>query len=443
MTSPHNSSSGLILLNAAEHLPEKRPALPLSRMETPFGTAWIGTHEGRVAWLSLGELEEEEVRRYWKGEFILQEQCPISLQDLLETAAGQKELELLVSGTKFQMEVWSHLLRIPFSTTVTYGEIATELGSSKMARAVGTAVGANPIAWLIPCHRVLPSTGGLGGYRWGQARKESLLKWESRQNPSGAPDQDSEDRRKLEAMLVNAQRFEDTAKLAGDIAHDLNNLLAPIRMATELLKRKLDDPSVNRYIEIIETSTSRARSVIQEILAYARESETSGSELIDVNPLLHELEKMAIDTFRKEIRIEFKYQEDAPLVELDPHQLHRSILNLLVNAEDAISGSGTIKVEVSTQDIEMQVRVGERCMLPGRFVCISVSDTGSGIKPDIRDKIFNPFFTTKPKEKGTGLGLSSVFGIAARAGGYIDLDSVEGEGTSFHLFLPEAIEPAN
>ncbi len=250
--------------------------------------------------------------------------------------------------------------------------------------------------------------------------------------------QNSEDHRKLEAMLLQAQRVEDIAKLAGDIAHDLNNLLAPIRMATELLKKKTDDPALDRYVEIIQTSTGRARSVIQEILAFSRESEAADCQIMNVNSLLKELENIARETFPDTITLAFEYQESAPQVEMDPHQLHRSILNLLVNAKDAVNEKGNIRVRVSTHDVEMRVCVGERCVIPGRYTCISVSDNGIGIKKDIRDKIFDPFFTTKPKEKGTGLGLASVFGIVARAGGFIDMESVEGEGSTFHIFLPGA-----
>ncbi len=248
-----------------------------------------------------------------------------------------------------------------------------------------------------------------------------------------------EDLHRLEAMLVNAQRFEDTAKLAGSIAHDLNNLLAPIRMATEMLKRKLEDNnSVDRYVEIIETSTGRARSVIQEILTFSRESEGADVQIINVNPLLRELNSMIRDTLESGVSLEFEYQEGAPLVKLDPHQLHRSLLNLLVNAKDSLNGKGSIKVRVSSHDLEVNVCVANRSISPGRYVCISISDSGCGIGEEIRDKIFTPFFTTKPKEKGTGLGLSSVFGIVSRAGGFIDVESVVGEGSTFHVFLPEA-----
>lgn len=250
--------------------------------------------------------------------------------------------------------------------------------------------------------------------------------------------QESEDFRKLEAMLLNAQRFEDIAKLAGDIAHDLNNLLAPIRMATELLKRKLEDPSVDRYVEIIETSTGRARSVIQEILTFSRESEAAECEIINVNPLLKELEQMTRETFPESIQVTFEYQDQAPSVEMDPHQLHRSILNLIVNARDAVGESGNITLRVSTHDVELPVSTGKRSLGAGRYTCISVSDTGCGISEEIRERIFDPFFATKPKEQGTGLGLASVFGIIARAGGFIDLESKEGNGSTFHIYIPEA-----
>ncbi|HSH09817.1 MAG TPA: methylated-DNA--[protein]-cysteine S-methyltransferase [Oceanipulchritudo sp.] len=412
--------------------------LVLYPVETPAGLGWLGMAGKRICWLSIGKLDQPEVERYWKGPVVRATTCPVSTADLQRAASGKGKLKLDPRGTPFQQQVWQELLRIPFSTTARYGDLAARLGSPNKARAVGTAVGANPIAWLIPCHRVLPASGGMGGYRWGVRAKERLLAWERNGQPSPAPTQDAEDKRKLEAMLLNAQRFEDIAKLAGHIAHDLNNLLAPIRMATELLKRKLEDRSVDRYVEIIENSTGRARSVIQEILTFSRESEGNERQVINVNSLLAELEKMARETFPESVKLTFSYQPDAPAVEIDPHQLHRSILNLLVNARDAINDSGSIKVRISTHDVEMRICVGERCLVPGRYVCISVTDNGCGIPADIRDKIFDPFFTTKPKEKGTGLGLASVFGIVARAGGFIDLESIEGKGTTFHLFLPEA-----
>ena len=249
---------------------------------------------------------------------------------------------------------------------------------------------------------------------------------------------DLKEQQKVQAMLMQAQRVEDIAKLAGGIAHDLNNLLAPIRMASELLQKHSKDPELDRYVEIIQTSTGRARSVIQEILTFSRESEAAECQVMNVNILLRELESITRQTFPDTVKLEFIYQETAPRVNMDPHQLHRSVLNLLVNAKDAIKESGTICVRVSTHEIDVKVIAGERSVVPGRYTCISVIDNGCGIKAEIRDKIFDPFFTTKLKEKGTGLGLASVFGIVTRAGGFVDLESIEGEGSTFHIFLPEA-----
>jgi O-6-methylguanine DNA methyltransferase len=414
-----------------------KPALMLYPVKTPAGAGWIGLSGEAIAWLSIGQLDEAEVKAYWKGPVKKGKVCPIPVTELEAAARGAGSLDVQPSGTGFQVQVWEALEAIPFGTTTTYGALAEQLATPKGARAVGQAVGANPIAWLIPCHRVLAANGGAGGYRWGAGAKKALLSWEGSRTQDGSDDPATEEMRKFETMLVNAQRFEDTARLAGNIAHDLNNLLAPIRMATELLKRKLEDESVGRYVEIIETSTERARSVIQEILGFSRETEGSVPRLIEIQPVLQELEKLAGETFPGEIKIEFQYPATAPKVKVDPDQLHRAVLNLLVNARDAIEGTGSIRVWMSTHDLEMRVCVGERCLLPGRYVCVSVSDTGCGIPHEIQDKIFDPFFTTKPKEKGTGLGLASVIGVVTRANGFIDLESEAGSGSTFHIFLPQ------
>jgi signal transduction histidine kinase len=243
--------------------------------------------------------------------------------------------------------------------------------------------------------------------------------------------------RRMEALLQNAKRFEDTARLAGSIAHDLNNLLAPIRMATELLHRKVEDKSVERYITIIEDSTARARSVIQQILAFAKTSEKGAQQPVDVENVLRELERIVSETFPRRLTCEFIFAESMPRVLMDPTQLHQALLNILVNARDAIEGEGAIKVRTSLKNVEFAVLASGRSLAPGAYVCISISDTGCGISKDILDQIFDPFFTTKPKEQGTGLGLASVFGIVARVGGIIDVESTPGKGSTFHVYLPE------
>lgn len=437
MNSSPETAVSLRILDPVDSDIREGSTLRLYPLESAPASGWIGLHGQTVVWLSLGPLDRAALDRYWKGPIKEGKKCPISARRLAAAARGNEQIELCPLGTPFQMKVWKRLLCIPFSTTTTYREIAAELGSPDSARAVGSAVGANPVAWLIPCHRVVPASGGIGAYRWGSDVKQKLIDWERADAPSGPV---PEGREKLEAMLIKAQRFEDIGKLAGDIAHDLNNLLAPIGMATQLLKRKLSDDTLDRYVEIIETSTGRARAVIQEILSFSRETEGGEVETIAVRPLLEELDKMVSQTFPARIKASFSYPAVIPPLRMDPTQFHRAILNILVNARDAISGNGAIRVRTSVHDIELKVSVGERHLLPGRFVCISISDTGCGIPDGIRERIFDPFFTTKRKEEGTGLGLASVYGIVARAGGFIDLESTPGKGSTFHVYLPQAGE---
>ncbi|NBD38149.1 MAG: hypothetical protein GVY10_06235 [Verrucomicrobia bacterium] len=245
-----------------------------------------------------------------------------------------------------------------------------------------------------------------------------------------------ENRRRMELLLMNAERFESIANLAGNIAHDLNNLIAPIRMATQLLRRKAEEPAIDRYVEIIEDSTSRARSVIQQILSFSKDTNHGDYRIIKVEEVLGELERLARETFPERLEIVFNRESSLPEIEIDPTQLHQALLNMMVNARDAIEGSGRISLHAGLRNVDIRVSVGGRSLLPGSYVCLSVSDTGCGIDAETQQKIFDPFFTTKPKEQGTGLGLASVYGIIARAGGFIDVESVEGEGTTFHIFLP-------
>lgn len=439
MSSLPESPSQIVFDPSAHPAGEDGTTLSLFPVETPAGPSWVGLCEGALAWLSFGSLDREAVRRYWKGPFEEKEDSPYCREQLMEAAMGNVALTLAPAGTPFQQEVWRQLLGIPFGTTLTYGQLAEALGSPGSTRAVASAVASNPIAWLIPCHRVLPASGGIGSYRWGRPAKQSLLVWESLRMANPTKDFVPEKREKLESMLLKAQRFEDIAKMAGDIAHDLNNLIAPIRMATELLKQKLTDDSVTRYVDIIDSSTGRARSVIQEILAFSRETEGNEKKTLPVRPVIREIETMVRETFPKRLQLVFDYEpESSPVIVcIDPTQLHRAILNILVNARDATKGEGRIGVRVSKHELKIQVRIGERSLLPGSYGCISISDTGSGIPPDIRDRIFDPFFTTKPKEQGTGLGLASVYGIIARAGGFIDVESEPGHGSTFHVFLPQ------
>lgn len=250
---------------------------------------------------------------------------------------------------------------------------------------------------------------------------------------------DFEERRRLEALLLKTQRFEAVAKLAGGIAHDLNNLIAPIRMATELMQRKLTDDSLKRYINIITDSTERARSVIQQILTFSRGVSEESHDPIQPNETIWELRNMISETFPPRISLDFRLGR-VPTVRIDPNQLHQALLNILINARDAIAANGYIQVTSYTKHFDIEVRIGDRAINPGRYACIQISDSGEGIPDAIRDRIFDPFFTTKKKNEGTGLGLASVYGIIANANGFIDVDSTQGKGSTFKIYLPESIQ---
>lgn len=268
-----------------------------------------------------------------------------------------------------------------------------------------------------------------------------LCRPETPQNPAVSAKEafasdELENRRRLELLLMNADRFKGIAQMAGTIAHDLNNLLAPIRMATQLLHRKANDPSLNRYVDIIEDSTSRARSVIQQILSFSKSTEKGDLREVKVADVMQELERITSETFPKRIRTSFTCDAKLPPVTIDPTQLHQACLNMLINARDAIDGAGQIDVKADLTEVKMAVSIGDRSLEPGSYIRIAISDTGCGMDENTLQHIFDPFFTTKPKEQGTGLGLASVYGIIARAGGFIDLDSTQGKGTIFYLYLP-------
>lgn len=247
-----------------------------------------------------------------------------------------------------------------------------------------------------------------------------------------------EDRRKLEALLIKAQRFEGIGKLAGGIAHDLNNLLAPIRMACEILARKNDNNDLARYIDIIQSSTDRARGVIQQILSFSRGSGDENVEILEPDVVLRDLENIVRETFPKRLSIEFDYNGDLPRLRIDSNELHQALLNLLINARDATKDSGVISVKVTRQHFSLRMKVGDKVFNPGAYFSVEITDNGVGIPKEIQSRIFDPFFTTKGKGHGTGLGLASAFGIIANAGGFIDLNSELGKGSKFTVFLPEA-----
>ena len=252
---------------------------------------------------------------------------------------------------------------------------------------------------------------------------------------------DLTERKKLEHQFLRAQRMESIGTLAGGIAHDLNNILAPIMMAVQILKLTATDDQAKTFLETIEVSSKRGADIVRQVLSFARGVEGERLE-IQPNHLLNDIKSIIRDTFPKNIRLELSFPtEDSWTILGDPTQLHQILLNLCVNARDAMPGGGILGVSFENIILDEQYAAMNIDAKAGKYVTISVTDTGTGISPDILDKIFEPFFTTKELGKGTGLGLSTVIALVKSHGGFINVYSELGHGTSFKAYLP-AVEVA-
>jgi PAS domain S-box-containing protein len=251
---------------------------------------------------------------------------------------------------------------------------------------------------------------------------------------------DITDRKKLEAQFLRAQRMESIGTLAGGIAHDLNNLLSPILMAVQLLQRKVTDEDGQRLLKTLKINAERGGELIKHVLSFARGVE---GERIGLQPkhLIREIVKMLKDTLPKSIEVSFLLPESSELwsIKGDATQIHQVIMNLCVNARDAMPEGGRLKITLENRTFDENYARMHLEAKPGRYVLIIVEDTGIGIPANIVDRIFEPFFTTKEHGKGTGLGLSTVTGIVKSHGGFIDVYSEIGRGTTFRLCFP-AIE---
>ncbi len=250
---------------------------------------------------------------------------------------------------------------------------------------------------------------------------------------------DITDRKQLEQQVTRTQRLESIGLLASGIAHDLNNVLTPILLSIELLKIRYPDANARRYVETVETAAQRGAGIVRQVLTFARGME--GGERTEVQPrhLLKDLVRLIEETFPRNITIEYDAPRDVFPVVGDVTQLHQVLLNLAVNARDAMPSGGTLTLKARNHPVTAPADPALAPLKPGEYVAITVTDTGTGIPPEVLDRIFEPFFTTKPRGKGTGLGLSTVYGIVRDHGGAIRVHTKENEGTTFEAILPAAV----
>ncbi len=279
-------------------------------------------------------------------------------------------------------------------------------------------------------------------------RPDGTLRWiRDRGFPVQSPDgsvhrvvgvaEDITTRKELEKQFLRAQRMEAIGTLSGGIAHDLNNILTPMLLVVPLLQEKLNGTRDAELLALLEKGARRGMALVRQILTFSRGIEGKRGP-VQLRHLAAEIVAVARETFPREIKVEDKIPTDLPAVLGDATQLHQVLLNLCVNARDAMPAGGRLMLAARRVTVGPEGWPGTTEARPGAYAGFSVRDTGAGIPPEVLKRIFEPFFTTKEAGKGTGLGLSTVLGIVRGHEGFITVESEAGQGTVFELFLPLA-----
>jgi PAS domain S-box-containing protein len=245
----------------------------------------------------------------------------------------------------------------------------------------------------------------------------------------------------LQEQLRQSQKIEAIGRLAGGVAHDFNNLLTVILGTSELLLLELEKESpLRESIEDIKRTAERAATLTHQLLAFSRR-QVMEFQVLDLNDVLRNLEKMLRRIIGEDIELITSFAGDLGKIKADPNQIEQILMNLVVNAKDAMPQGGRLIIETENAELDEEYSHSHVGVKPGRYVRLSISDKGIGMPPELKEKVFEPFFTTKEKGKGTGLGLSTVYGIVKQSGGNIWVYSEPMKGTTIKIYLPRAFEP--
>jgi two-component system cell cycle sensor histidine kinase/response regulator CckA len=247
---------------------------------------------------------------------------------------------------------------------------------------------------------------------------------------------DVTEKRSLEAQLLQSQKMESVGRLAGGVAHDFNNILGVISGYGELLRRRLpDDPHLRKYADDVLKAAQRAAGLTRQLLAFSRR-QVLLPQILDLNGVVSEMEKMLRRLIGEDVQLVTALDTDPVPIKADPGQLEQVLMNLVVNARDAMPQGGRLVIETGIADFDERYAATHAGVQPGRYATLAVSDTGHGMSREVQARIFEPFFTTKDPGKGTGLGLATVHGIVKQSGGHVFVYSEPDKGSTFKVYLP-------
>ena len=346
---------------------------------------------------------------------------------------------IMVRDMEDRIEFWNH------GAEALYGWTAAEVLGRSVSEVLHPAESDSA-----PAESTLLETGAWSGEGRHLTKQGAAVivrsRWTLVRDEQGKPksklviNTDITEQKKIEEQFLRAQRLESIGTLASGVAHDLNNILLPIMMAAPILREELDPVERDKFLDIVESSARRGAEIIKQVLTFARGAD-GDHILLQPIYLLEEVANIASQTFPKTITLRTSYDEDIRSLEAEPTQLHQVLLNLCINARDAMPHGGQLCLGAENFDVDEHYASVTPGATAGPHVVLQVTDTGSGIPSDVADKIFDPFFTTKGVGEGTGLGLSTVAGIVKGHGGFLKLYSEPGH-TSFKVFLP-AKEPVD
>ncbi len=250
---------------------------------------------------------------------------------------------------------------------------------------------------------------------------------------------DVSEKKQLEAQFLRVQRLQGLGSLAGGVAHDLNNIFAPLLMTMDLLQDTLADKPEARLVKTMSTAARRGSGLVRQILAFARGSDGE-KQSVPLRYMMDEVRAILSQTLPPNISVRSQCGVNTPPVYADPTHVHQILMNLSVNARDAMPRGGQLRLNAELCEVDATLAAQLPGAKPGPWVRLTVSDTGTGMTPEVRQRLGEAFFTTKPVGQGTGLGLTTVFSIVKSHGGFWSVESEPGQGTAFHLYLPPASE---